>query len=139
MFTQSFVMTTRDRTAGTKKIVRNGRERRSVTLRSRAATKKATGFWMARVTAVSKRALRSDRQKMGSAKRICRKFESPMKRTGPRPLQSVRLKYALRVIGATIAKRMTAIPGVTSTAIDPGREKMDLLTGADLPWVFSKR
>jgi hypothetical protein len=42
----------------------------------------------------------------------------------------VRLKYPLRAIGAMMANRITAIAGVTSAVIAPGREKMDLLTVA---------
>ncbi len=82
------------------------------------------------ITAARSRALSRDLQKMGSAKRILRKFARPMCRTSPNPDQSVRLKYAPREIGATMAKRITAMAGVTSTAMEPGREKMDLLNVA---------
>jgi len=52
--------------------------------------------------------------------------------TAPKPDQLVRLKYTLSVIGAIMAKRITATAGVTSTATEPGRLKMDLLDVADL-------
>jgi hypothetical protein len=125
-------MITRESTAGTKNIVRKGRELRVGSFLIITATKKATGFWMASVTTASTRAFRRDLQKIGSARRIVLKFFSPTYFAEPNPDQSVRLKYPLSAIGATMANRITAIAGVTSTAMAPGREKMDLLTDVDL-------
>ena len=70
MLTQSFVITTRESTAGTKYTVRRTRENRDDRWARTAARANAAGFWMKMVTTMRMRAFMRARQKTGSAVRI---------------------------------------------------------------------